>query len=258
MSVTPEPTLTVEGLEPLPPEPAAPPAAAPEPPEPAPSGKKRPDRAPTWEEVEAARQEEKNKLYPRLTKAEEELQALRQKEADAEKAAKKAAKEAEEARLAAERERMSAQELIESYRAEQEQKFAELQAELETERALRQREREWGDLMQYKAARMQEVGDEIMPELHDIVTGNTREEIDASIERAIAKTNAILGNVQQQLQGIRSGMPGVAPTGAPATGPVGMDGTGQVITAEDIRNMSAEEYAANRDALQAAVRRSRR
>ena len=255
MPATDDPPITVEGLDPMPPEPPAPAPAA----DPAPvSGKRRPTHDPTWDDVERAREEEKNKLYPRLTKAEEELAAFRAEQVEREKAAKKAAKEAEEARLAAEREKLTAAEQIELMRSEQEKRFAAMQEELEMERTLRQKEREWSDLMQYKAGRLNEVADQLMPDLVEYISGNTREEIDLSIQRAIDKTNQIMGNVQQQLQGIRAAAPGVAPTGAPATGPGGMDGTGQVLTPDDIRNMTAEEYAASREQLHAAVRRARR
>lgn len=251
--------VVIEGLG-EPPAPEVEPVPTPDPPAPTRS-RRTPSREATWDDVEKAREEEKNKLYERLKKAEDaetRLQSLEAERAVAEKERKKQEAAAEKAKLDAERERMDAAQLIESYRQEQEAMVAALKEEVEKERLLREREREFSELLNYKSTRMAEEGEFIHPRLRDFVRGSSPQEIDASIEDLKARSADLLAEVQATLQGVRAAQPGVSPTGAPATGPVGMGGEPREVTLDDLRNMSAEDYAANRQALHEAVRRSRR
>lgn len=239
--------------------PEADPPVVTDPPAPTRRSTSRAPRTFTEDDIEKARREERDKLYPRIQKVDDleaELAEFRERETVAEKERKKQEKAAEEARLAAEREKMNAQELIESYRKEQEDRHKALEAELAKERALREKEREFSDLREYRDRRIMEEQEEIMPQLRDLVSGGTQQEIESSIERMKARTASILGEVQQTIQGQRATLPTTGPTGAPATGPLDM-GNVVEMTADDIKNMTAEEYEAARPALHAAMRRAR-
>lgn len=259
MSLSNEPPIVLVD----PPDPAVVDPAA-QPPEAAPPAPGKPSRRatshdPTWDDVERARQEEKDKLYDRLKKAEESearLKDLEEKQSTLEKERKKQEKEAEEARLAAEREKMNAQELVESYKKEQEERISQMQESLERERLLREKERQYSELLDYKGRRMAEEGEMIMPQLRDFVRGSTPDEIDQSIETLKQRTASILGEVQDQFTQARAGMQGTHPTGAPPAGPMDLDNARE-ITLEDLKAMSAEDYANNRTALHQAVRRAR-
>jgi hypothetical protein len=87
----------------------------------------------------------------------------------------------------------------------------------------------------------------ILPELQDEVSGNTKEQIDASIARLAAKSESIIGHVQQSLS-----IPGTPPPAPPqTTSPTGFNSSGpleggpaqQTITPQDIAAMTWEEYS---------------
>lgn len=211
----------------------------------------------TNEDIERIRKEEKDKLYPRISKMEEELQQLRtereerlrqeQEEQEARAAAEEAARQAE----------LSATERV----AEVEQRFQSeldrMRQEREAERALLEREQELASLQQYAAERLAEVGDDILPELRDLVQGTTREEIDASVTTLVARSSAIVQGAQEAMQGFRAAQPGTSVT-APPVGPVEQNESGyQTYSADDLRNMSMADYIKNRDKLLGAARDQR-
>lgn len=108
-----------------------------------------------------------------------------------------------------------------------------------------------------------------MPELRDFIKGNSKEEIDASFQEMINRTAAIVGGFQsvmgaQPIPGAQiaptvpqqvplSEMRGVSSSGAFPVGPLEQGPATQTLDPGSIRNMSMEEFRANRDRLHAAA-----
>lgn len=206
----------------------------------------------TADDLAKARAQEKAKLYPQMEKMAAELEAL--KKAQAEEAARKAekAKLREEEKIAKakqkETEELSAKELLEK-------KEQEFQALLENERlerenafALLEKERKFQDLMNYRSTRIEQERDSIVPQLIDLVNGNSEEEIEQSIETLKAKSAGIMQDVQQTVLSARQQMPGARIT-APASGPLDNDSEQPIGTPDAIRDMSMADYAKQRAKL---------
>lgn len=209
-----------------------------------------------------ARQQEKDKLYNRFETQGQELTDLRTKvegfqaERDAIEQAKT---EAEAAAKAAEekaaRDKLEAEMTAKQYA---DQRHSDLMAQLDEMRqdsarkdALFAREREFNELMAYRSQRMNEAADDIAPELIDLIAGNTREEIDASVATLSERTARIAEAAQAAMAGITPPRP-VAATGRPNTSPFG-DDMEKTYTVDDLKTMSLSEYAANRDKLLGAA-----
>lgn len=206
----------------------------------------------TADDLAKARAQEKAKLYPQMEKMAAELEAL--KKAQAEEAARKAekAKLREQDKVAKqkqkEEEELSAKELL----AKKEQEF---QAQLEAERlerenafALLEKERKFQDLMNYRQQRIEQERDAIVPQLIDLVNGNSQEEIEQSIESLKAKSAGIMQDVQQTVLSAKQQMVGARVT-APASGPLDNDSEQNITTPDSISNMSMADYAKNRAKL---------
>lgn len=178
----------------------------------------------------------------------------------------------EQQRLEAEQRRqeeegLSANELVQRARAEWQQSLAQQeqawnsrfeeseQKRLEAE-ALAAKEREFNNLRDYTADQVEANKDKIAPQLLQWVGGNTTEEIDASIARAIETTDAIAAEMTEAFgQQVQPGQVQVpvqqqqvqAPVGvSPLAGPPGYDPTGagqQTLTPEQIANMPMDQYA---------------
>jgi len=85
------------------------------------------------------------------------------------------------------------------------------------------------------------------------ITDRNRDEIEQSITNLKARTDAIVQDLQAGQVAARQQMRGVAPTGAPPVMPSEQAPGQQTLTADDIAKMTPAEYAANRQALMAAV-----
>lgn len=209
----------------------------------------------TAEDIAKARAQEKAKLYPQLEKVTEELAALKKEREEraaieAEKAAKRAEREAqrEAEKKAKAEEEMSVKELLK-------QKEQEFQAQLEKERlerekafALLEREREFQELQQYRQQRLEQERENIIPELIDLIQGNTRDEIEQSILGLKERSAKIFESVAQASQQTRKEMVGSRIT-APASGPLDNDSVSNSYSPNDISNMSMADYAKNRAKL---------
>ncbi|MFV0135506.1 hypothetical protein ACLGIH_20180 [Streptomyces sp. HMX87] len=210
----------------------------------------------TAADLEQVRQEEKDKLYSRLTKGDERLQALEaelkalreEREAREQAEAERQAAEEQAAKEKAEAE-MSAKRLVEERSTEWERKFQELQAEREQERAALAKEAEYNALRAYIQERIGAERNNIAPELVDLVSGNTREEVDQSIEILKAKTDAIFQSMQSAQQQARSQMRGVSATGYTGNGPTDGDAGARQLSVDDIKNMPMSEFAKYRSQL---------
>lgn len=221
-----------------------------------------PDFRFTKEDIEKARKEEKEKVYQRLTKLQENnaemqktLKELADKEKQREAAEAKVRKEAEEAAKRAAEAEMSAKELLaakeqewkqqlEENQRETQRRFEEIQRQREQEQALLEKERQMVALEAYRQQRIAQSQDDIVPELIDLVRGNSQEEIDASVELLKAKSAAIAQSAQAAFNSARARTPGIPLTGFTPDNPM-VDDTGATrnYSADDIKNMSMEEYA---------------
>jgi DNA repair exonuclease SbcCD ATPase subunit len=219
----------------------------------------------TPDEVEAIRRQEKDKLYDKISKLQEQVEVFNQEREEQKRLAEElSAKEAEERRQREEAE-MSAKDLlmkkedefqhrINSVQEEWEQKFTMLQQEAEAQKALLEQERRYQELESYKSRRIAEEQDNIMPELLDFIRGNSEEEIESAISAVAARTSAIMENIQQAMPQ-RQSVRGVPATGSTPIGPLENMTEQQVLTSADIANMSMEQYAQVRDRLLAQTSR---
>lgn len=217
-------------------------------------------RAFSASDIEKARQEEKDKLYGRLQKGDERLQTMEaelktlreerearaREEAERQAAEEKAAKEKTEAD-------MSARKLLEERSTEWERRFESMQEEREQERAALAKEAEYNALRAYIQERVNAERNAIAPELVDLVSGNNREEVDASIELLKTKTDAIFQSVSTAQQQARSQMRGVSTTGYTQNGPTDGDAGARQLSVDDIKNMPMSEFARYRSQLLGAA-----
>ena len=206
----------------------------------------------TEEDLARVRSQEKDKLYPQINALKEEVAALK-KERE-EKAAKKAAKEAEEAAKLAEKEKkkqeeeLSLRDLLSKKEQEWQDQLNAEKSEREKAFALLEREKAYTELQQYRQMRVEQMREEIIPELIDLIQGNTPEEIDASIAGLQERSSRILESAQQAMQVTRREMTGTRVTTPPA-GPLDINTGSRQFTAEDISSMSMNEYAKYRQQL---------
>lgn len=207
------------------------------------------------EAIQKARAQEKAKLYPQMEKLQEELAALRSKEQEreAKEAERKAARQAREAEAAAERKKQEESELeVRDLLAKKEQEW---QAQLESERAERekafallQRERDFQELQQYRQQRLEAERNNIVPELIDLISGNSKDEIESSIADLTARSAKIFESVAAASQQTRKEMVGTRIT-IPSSGPLDNDSSQSNLTPEAIASMSQAEYAKHRAKL---------
>jgi hypothetical protein len=207
------------------------------------------------EAIQKARAQEKAKLYPQVEKLQEELALLRSKEQEreAKEAERKAARTAREAEAAAERKKQEESELeVRDLLAKKEKEW---QAQFESERserekafALLEREREFQDLMQFRSQRLEAERENIIPELIDLISGNSRDEIEQSIAGLKERSAKIFDSVAQVAQQSRKEMVGTRIT-SPASGPLDNDSDSRTYSPNDINNMSMADYAKNRAKL---------
>lgn len=214
----------------------------------------------TAADIEKARKEEKDKLYPKITDFEQKiieqgealarLQAEKQAEIDS-----AAALAAEEARKAAEKEweEKGAKDLIANVRTEFEQKIARIEAERQQEREIFAKEQSLTELQNYTQSAVQAAlqNNEIAPELADFVTGNNVDEINASLNLVKAKSEAIVQSIASAVPATQP-VPvprGVSPTGRGPVGPMDLTETQRTYTPEEIRNLPMSEYVKVRQQL---------
>ena len=209
----------------------------------------------TAEDLAKARAQEKQKLYPQVEKLQEEVASLRKEREEA--AAKDAEREAEREarRLAREAEKkakleeeMSVKELLKTKENEWASKLEEERLEREKAFALLEREREFQELSAYRQQRLEAERENIIPELIDLIAGNTKEEIEQSILGLKDKSAKIFDSVAQVAQQSRKEQVGTRIT-MPASGPLDNDSEQRSYSPNDISNMSLADYAKNRAKL---------
>ena len=218
----------------------------------------------TEDDVEKIRQQEKDKLYKRLEDSDGRVKSLEDQlstlsnESEVSKAeAARLAKAESDALRKREEEELSAKELITKRETEFDEKLkvvetewegrlAKIEEERASQEAMLEKERRYRELETYLGRRMVEEEEYIIPELRDLASGTTEEEIDNSIAILKDRSSAILESIQQSTQ--PSGLRG-SPVTAPPVGPMETQTEQQTLSAEDIRNMPMEQYMQMRDRL---------
>jgi hypothetical protein len=206
----------------------------------------------TEEDVRKIREDvtarEKNKLY-------DTIESLKSKVTSIESEHSARQQEIEAARFAAEEEakkkaeaEMDVRQLLEAKEKEWAEKLEQERRDRQQALSLLEKERQLAELNEYRSARLAQERDNVLPELLDLITGNTPEEIEQSIAGLKDRTSRILDNTQQAMQSARKEMTGSRIT-APASGPLDTNSDQQQFTAEDISAMSVTEYAKYRSRL---------
>lgn len=220
----------------------------------------------TEEEVEQIRKQEKDKLYKRIEEAdtrvktmEEQMSLLTQEREAARKEAEEKARQEAELLRQRELDELSAKELLtkreeefnlklQDIESDYRRRFEEIESQRQAQEAILEKERHLQNLNAYRQRRMQEEAESIIPELIDLVSGSSEDEIETSIAVLRDRSSAIIESIQQataQQQGRLRG----APVTAPPVGPMETQMEYQTLTADDIRNMSMDQYEKMRDRL---------
>jgi hypothetical protein len=172
----------------------------------------------TEEDVERIRTQEKDKLYKRLEDSDGRVKTLEDQlnilnvESDANRSeAARLAKTESDALRRREEEELSAKDLIVKRETEFDEKLkvvetewegrlAKIEEERATQSAMLEKERRYRELETYLGRRMSEEEEYIIPELRDLASGTTEEEIDNSIAVLRERSSAILESIQQSAQ----------------------------------------------------------
>jgi hypothetical protein len=209
----------------------------------------------TAEDLAKARQQEKSKVYKTVETLQEKLAVLEKEreEREAKEAERRAARQARESEAAAEKKKQEEAELgFKDLLFKKEQEFnAQLEAErLEREKAfaLLQRERDFQELSAYRQQRLEAERANIIPELVDLISGNDKDEIEASIAGLKERSSRIFESVAAASQQTRKEMVGSRIT-MPASGPLDNDSAQANLSPDSISNMSMADYAKNRSKL---------
>jgi hypothetical protein len=209
------------------------------------------------EEVNEIRRQEKDKLYGRIEQMGSQLQEL-QTAREAEQAEReRLAQEAAEAQRLKEEGELEVRDLLSRKEMEWQQQLTKLEQRYDADRAVFERERQFNELSEYRRQRIEQESEFILPELRDLITGDSVPAIDASIEVMKSRTEQIFANMQA-VQPQPYQPRGAAPT-SPPVGPMEQLPTYESLTPEDIKGMDMETYKKYRSQLlQATSPRGRR
>lgn len=208
----------------------------------------------TAADLEAAREQEKSKLYNRLEAMENQFKTLQDERQAALDAAAAAEAAAEEARKAQELEEMDLRTRLQTMEQSTQDRFRQLEEDRQKAEAMLEQERRLNALSAYRADKLREYGSQIMPQLLDFVVGNSPEEIDAAIVAMVERTNSIVSDVQAVQNQTYTNMRGAGVT-APVGSPQDVVPQTQNFTAEQIRAMSPQVYAQHQAQLREAAKR---
>jgi len=206
------------------------------------------DKAYSETDLQRVREQEKSKLYPQIDSLKEELNVLKkEREERLAEAAVRAAEVEAEAKKKVEAD-MDVRQLLEAKELEWAQKLEVERGERERAFTLLERERQYAELTEYRTRRLEDERDNIMPELVDLISGSTPDEIEQSITGLRERSSRILESAQSAMQNARKEMTGSRVT-APPSGPMDTNMEQNSFTAEQIAAMSVTEYAKYRGKL---------
>ena len=202
----------------------------------------------TEDDLSRVRTQEKDKLYPQIERLKEEVDVLK-KERE-EKIARKTAEEQEKQAIAKSQQEadMDVRELLKTKEQEWNEQLERERGERERAFALLEREKSFSELNNYRQSRVDQERDNIIPELIDLITGNTQEEIEASITGLRDRSSRILESAQSAMQAARRDMTGTRVT-SPQAGPMDINTGNRQFTSEEISAMPMNEYAKYRQQL---------
>ena len=143
---------------------------------------------------------------------------------------------------------MDVRELLSAKESEWQDRLENERRERERAIALLEAERYYSELSSYRNSRLEQERDNIIPELLDLISGETAEEIEESIAGLKERSSRILDSAQQAMTSARKEMTGSRVT-VPASGPLDNNSDQKSFTAEQIAAMSVTEYAKNRGKL---------
>ncbi|CAB4129414.1 hypothetical protein UFOVP115_5 [uncultured Caudovirales phage] len=202
----------------------------------------------TDEDLSRVRTQEKDKLYPQIDSLKAELAELK-RQREEELAAKKLE---EDARAAEERAKaeadMDVRDLLKQKEGEWQEQLERERQERERAFALWEREKNYAELANFKQQTLEVERENIIPELLDLVSGETPEEVAQSIEGLKERSARILESAQQAMQNTRKEMKGTSIT-TPPTGPLDINSEQRNLTAQEIASMPMNEYAQYRQRL---------
>jgi DNA repair exonuclease SbcCD ATPase subunit len=202
----------------------------------------------TDEDLSKARAQEKDKLYPQIESLKSELAELK-KIRDEEAAAKRAEEEAKNAEERAKAEAdMDVRDLLKQKEAEWSEQLERERQERERAFALWEREKSYAELSNFKQQVLEAERENIIPELLDLVSGESQEEVISSVESLKERSARILESAQQAMQSARKEMKGTSIT-TPPTGPLDINSEQRTLTAQEIAAMPMNEYAKYRQRL---------
>lgn len=202
----------------------------------------------TEEDLAKVRTQEKNKLYSQIEGLKEQVDVLA-KEREEQLAKKKAEEQEKLNKLKAEKEaEMDVRELLTSKEKEWAEQLERERQERERAFALLEREKTFAEIQSYRQQRLDQERDNIIPELIDLITGETPDEIEASIAGLKDRSSRILESAQSAMQQARRDMAGTRVT-APQAGPMDINTGNRQFTAEEISAMSLNDYAKYRQQL---------
>lgn len=200
------------------------------------------------DDIAKAREQEKQKLYPQMERLKDEVAQLRRERDEREEAEARAKAEADEEAKKRAEEEMDVRSLLQQKEMEFNQQLESERLERERAFALLDQERQFQELHAYRQERLEAERDAIIPELVDLIHGDTTEEIEASINSLKERSERILESAQQAMTSARRDMAGSRVT-APAAGPLDTDTENRQFTPDDIRNMSISDYQKYRERL---------
>ena len=122
--------------------------------------------------------------------------------------------------------------------------------------ALLEREKSFADLQTYRTQRVETEREAIIPELLDLISGNTPDEVDASIAGLKERSARILESAQSAMQNARKEMTGTRVT-TPPLGQMDTNMEQRNFTAEDISSMSMNDYAKYRERIMSDTARGK-
>jgi hypothetical protein len=230
----------------------------PAPPRQQPPQEDRPSYRWTDDDIERARQQEKEKLYPRIDEMSQQLRQLSE-EREAERAEReRLAAEAEAARRAQEEGELNVRDLLEKKEKEWQQQIEQLNARYDADREVFSKETQLRDAELYRRDRIAQEANDILPELRDFIQGSTPEEIDQSIEVMKERTASVLANfAAAEPPPVPYQRIGASPT-APPVGPMEQLPSYEQLTPEDIRGMDMDTYKKYRTHLLQATSQAQR
>jgi hypothetical protein len=215
----------------------------------------------TEEDLAKVRSQEKDKLYPQIESLKAEVDALKKSQTDKE-AAKAARAEQEELDKINKKqkevveEELSAKELLKLKEQEWKEELERERTARETALSLWEKERQLSDLQNYRNQRLEQERETIVPELIDLVTGNSKEEVEASLNDLKTRSQSILENARATRESARREMTGTRVSNPPA-GPLENNSEQRQLTPQEIAEMPMAEYAKYRSRLLSAQAQGR-